>query len=189
MNLQQISKWTFICVGLIYFFLIWRFSIPPSVKDKKQLTKADMSCLAYAMQSAMKHTGHTNIMEYLNCLTIITNTPYSLSHKIIPRIIEDARGASIHFWDGCLLRDAWGHPITITIQTNFNGCLNVTFHSFGKNKRNENGKNDDIIMCFDATMYSPDSMVALVHYEKKLLSVLELNGHQEKIGKEGQKND
>ena len=83
--------------------------------------------------------------------------PRILDSKFTYRIINDG-GPRIYsrntYKDDSLL-DMWGEPIIFMLTTNRNGDVGFTMHSFGKNKIDEKGGGDDIIMWFDADMFYP----------------------------------
>jgi len=117
------------------------------------LTRANMRAMVSCWEHIMKPTGHSNILEYINSKSSTQTIPRIIDNEILHHIIEDGKIFYPSSWKNGEFFDAWGQPIIITLTTNNNGKVGLFMHSFGKNKRNENGKGDDVIMWFDADMF------------------------------------
>ena len=111
--------------------------------------------MAYCIQEAMKHTKYTNVFDYFNSKTNINTIPKILDYKILSYTFNDCVGQPSGFRQKGLL-DTWGNLIIISLTKNKNGEIGMTMHSYGKNKKNETGKGDDILIWFNADMSSSD---------------------------------
>ena len=109
--------------------------------------------MADMIKIVLNDNGCGNAAEYVYSVTGSRNIPQILGRKIIRRIREDSviYSPDLLFLNDVLL-DKWGQPITIMLTTNHIGEAGIVMHSFGKNKRNENGGGDDIVMWFNADM-------------------------------------
>ena len=136
----------FLCCCIAFVVIIVRLFSSPTLYSVN-LTGAYMRSMAVVMEYAMESAGHSNIVEYVNSITSTQRIPQIMDCEVIRRIRKEAL-----CFDDEDFRDAWGQPIMITLTTNRNGAIKILMHSFGKNKRNENGNGDDIQMWFNANM-------------------------------------
>ena len=104
---------------------------------------------------SMKDTGYSNVLEYANGISDNHTIPRTLGYEIFDKSILSPEAMSSFYQHG-VFADAWGQPIVIMLTTNRNGKVGVTMHSFGKNKRNENGGGDDIVLWISADMSEKD---------------------------------
>jgi hypothetical protein len=119
-----------------------------------------MGAMRNTFQYALYETGHSNMLEYVASIEGAQNIPHVVRCETIRKIVNDSGIATERlkfdhgesFYENGTFSDAWGQPIVVTITTNFNGNMGLTMHSYGKNKRNENGKGDDILVWNDISM-------------------------------------
>lgn len=146
------------CIMIIFIVVIPACIAPDAKTDNKQKTRYwSMTGIRNTFEYALRETTYSNIFEYVNSIEGIQDIPHILSCETIRRIVKDSgvatkklkfhRGGS--FYEDGIFTDAWGQPIVVTLTTNHSGCAGVTMHSFGKNKRNENGEGDDILMMIE----------------------------------------
>ena len=164
MNKIKLFYWfviTMMFASCVYYtvFIINYFH-SPSVKDFDQTTKRNMYSVADTIFDAIEITGHNNVLEYIYNITGTRHIPQTLSSDLFLQICKDVyHQVPLSSQDEKILTkrliDAWKQPIIITLTTNQNGEAGVIMHSFGKNKQNETGNGDDIILWFDADMYNP----------------------------------
>jgi len=119
-----------------------------------------MAAMRNAFQYALHETGHSNMLEYVDSIEGSQPIPHIVKCGTIRKIVNDSgimierlkfdRGES--FYENGTFFDAWRQPIIVTLTTNQNGKVGLTMHSYGKNRRNENDKGDDIILWNDANM-------------------------------------
>ena len=108
-----------------------------------------MRAMASSCAHITKAKGHNKMVEYFDSMSATTNFPRIVERETLRKIIEDGKTYYPSSWRNGIFYDAWGEPIIITLTTNNHGELGFYMHSFGKNKRNDNGKKDDIIMWFN----------------------------------------
>jgi len=138
------------CWWVVLFVINLKYEYP-KLKDPVQITKLNMTFMADTVKYAMKATGHSNAVEYVAHIAGTQNSLQILSRDTIRQILRDGREYPFDLENGVFL-DGWEHPIMITLTTNQYGELGIMMHSFGKNKRNENGAGDDIVIWFNADM-------------------------------------
>ena len=136
------------CFCVVILLLVWSAFYIPAVPDNLK-TQVIIENICTALKYATVHAGHSNVLEYVNSLSDGQDIPRMVSSPTINQIISDMFKASESYKDGALF-DEWGQPIVVALTTNHaeKGC--VIIHSFGKNKKNENGDGDDIMMWFTA---------------------------------------
>ena len=145
------------CVILIILFIRSLFLPLPIINDPIDKTKLKMFSIAELIFDSMEITDHDNVLEYISNSTSIQTIPQILNVELI-RSITDPNPLS-HVREPLFAKmflDAWKQPIIITLTTNHVGKVGVTMHSFGKNKRNDNGNKDDVVLWFDSDMYHPN---------------------------------
>ena len=80
------------------------------------------------------------------CEIIIPNKKQLiLNDEIILQIIKYNDLWTSFYNDGNII-DAWGQPIIIILYYETNMITDITMHSFGRNKKNDNGRKDDLVM-------------------------------------------
>ena len=143
-------------VWYLFSFGMCMFMVPKLPSDKT--TKVRMNVAAQFMQFSIQENGCSNIVEHLNKTIGIHSIPQILNYDSMYKILENnlpgTRATELMpegvFWD------AWDQPITITLITNlhsrYSGRYFVMMHSKGKNKKDENGKGDDIVSFFEDNM-------------------------------------
>lgn len=143
------------CTVIIFIVVVPACIAPDSHPDNNQKTRYwSMTGIRNTLEYALLETAHSNMFEYVNSIEDIQNIPHILSCETIRKIVKDSGVATeklkFHransFYKDGIFSDAWGQPIVVTLTTNHSGCASVTMHSFGKNKRNESGEGDDILM-------------------------------------------
>lgn len=141
---------------------------PDSNSDNNRKTRYwSMSAMRSVFQYALNQTGSSNMLEYIESTGCTQNIPHIMSSEMVRKIIKDS-GVAIErlkfdngrsFYEGGVFLDAWGRPIIVTLTTNRSQEFGITMHSFGKNRKNENGDGDDILLWNDVCMSFPPSIV------------------------------
>ncbi|MCL1921840.1 MAG: hypothetical protein FWG50_12345 [Kiritimatiellaeota bacterium] len=130
----------FILHGMLIAALIMYFSRTPSKRNPGVMTQIMMSDMADSIHYVMRKASHSNLVEYVDSLT---------GSRRIPRFVHREVMQEVSPQDLDFL-DAWGQPIMILLTTNSNGETGMAMHSFGENKRDEQGNGDDIAIWIDA---------------------------------------
>jgi len=145
------STWRVLCIAFIVLLIRSCFK-SSSVRGYIKLeTRVSMLTIAECLKEATKHAGSSNVIEYVKKVTDTQNIPQDLNQKALGQIFSAYPVFPVSFHGGELF-DEWGNSIRIILTTNHIGEAGVIMHSFGKNKRNENGGGDDIVMWFNADM-------------------------------------
>jgi len=97
--------------------------------------------------------GHSNVLEYVNSLSDVCDFPRTVDSQTVCQMFSGkfrwSESYSEYYKDGVFF-DKWGQPIVVTLTTNHAGTGYVILHSFGKNKKDEKGDGDDLMMWFNA---------------------------------------
>ena len=160
--------------------LLWA----PTYNNPVVQTKIKMYSIAEALFHFMEIDDQTNIMEYVHSITGEPRELKVLDQKILREILlaknikKLSSSREEHYND--LFRDAWKQPIIISLTTNQNAEVGITMHSFGKNKRNDNGGGDDIFLWFDADMYNSELQGSAYSKRIFLLKKIGINNPSQK---------
>ena len=114
-----------------------------------------MKTMGELIRYKMQTSGYTHIDHYINNLSESITIPCILHGDFMMQIIHPGPMPLSFSLQTNELFDQWNQPIIITLTTNKNHKVGLTMHSFGKNKINENGKGDDILIWFNSDMSCP----------------------------------
>ena len=147
-----------ILVIVIVFMFIRSLFLSPTTNDPIQKTKIKMYFIAKYFIYAMEKYEFIHITEYFNYLTNEQNIPRTINKDVIYQVFYETfppplSSSEMEYLDNWLI-DVWKQPIIVTLTTNQNGEFGIMMHSFGKNKRDDKGKKDDILLWFDSDMYN-----------------------------------
>ena len=143
---------TILTIGCMIFSALY---VPKIPRAAEITTRNIIKNFEMVLMRAMIDSGQTNVMEYINNLSEAHNIPPAINSKIISLITKGFISETGNTKNGFFI-DAWGNPIVINFTTNHFGKFFLTVHSFGKNKINENGRGDDIMIWLNLDMTSPE---------------------------------
>jgi len=123
----------------------------PSTSSPARKTVHIMEIIGVVIKEGMKRSSHSNVIEYVSQIMHTQCIPDVISDETMEYIVTNLIKESKNYRRG-VFYDAWKNPIIITLSTNKNNEIGLIMHSFGKNKLNDNGKGDDIIIQFNGNM-------------------------------------
>jgi len=144
--LNFILRTTFRIILILFCLIIFIRACYIPQPSRNELTRIHMRIINAYFNGYVNKSACTNIIEYVKHTTGTEKIPQILEHETIRKLLDDAGMPLDVIGDNFF--DAWKQPIIITFTTNNTETLGLSMHSFGKNKRDENGAGDDIIMWF-----------------------------------------
>jgi hypothetical protein len=133
----------------VFMILMLRKSFMSPMVPNDARTMMDMNTLVDNMRHDMETAGVNNVLEYADCITSTRGVPRFINFEGLRQRFNNKGISTCFIFDGTT--DAWGQPMVISLMVNPHGTADIRIHSYGKNKRDENGHGDDIVVWLIAT--------------------------------------
>ena len=114
-------------------------------------TEHTMEMMGIVLKDSMLKSSHSNVFEYVSQITRAPYIPNVIPDKTMEYMVADWVRESKNYRNG-VFYDSWKQPITVSLKKNNANKICLCIHSFGKNKKNDNGNGDDIMFWYNLDM-------------------------------------
>ena len=137
-----------IIFGFVSFYL---FYTPSTSISPERETVYIMETMSIVIKERMQKSGHSNVFEYVSQITCTQHMPNVITYETMGYIAADLVRESKNYMRG-VFYDAWKQPIIVFFDEFKDNKKSLIIHSFGKNKKNNNGNGDDIMLWYNLDM-------------------------------------